>query len=309
RAFREHFEALDAAVDGRPDNRVSERDLLHVVANPDMFEPSQVLAAEAILAEPILRHRLDTASANRDIVDSDSFGAVLPGDRVISLSDIDSFVARSSLNDLLAPYRDDLDTAAAGGRPDGWFSERDLESWLVENPNAPEQVRAGVEQMLEAGLVDRSWLEVNREALAMGAAVVAGGVVVVATGGTAAPGYVVLGSGFVAGGAAAGATTVAVNHRTGNDLRDGALSNSLNGAMIGLSVAGLPGAWTNVVANGTTISVRSVAAASALTAEVSGVVASGGVDLLLPEPWESPVRRGASATEKVSGLVAVGGKN
>ena len=127
------------------------------------------------------------------------FGRRDPADHLISVADLDAFLIRAQLNHLLADHRLDIDTAAQGGSADGFVSARDLEAWLRDNSAAPVDVRDAVGFMLDAGLYDQSWLERNREALAMGAAVVAGGVVIVMTAGTATPLVVVMGAGFAAG--------------------------------------------------------------------------------------------------------------
>lgn len=304
-AFRSHFDAFDAARRGSTDGRVSVADLEHVVAHPADFLPGQVLAARAILAEPRLRNRLDTAAANGDILDGEVFGASDPGDGVISRDDIDAFLLKTSLAHTLAEVRLDLDTAARGGSPDGFFSDDDLTAWLDANPGAAVEVRNAVQSMLDAGLVDHAWLEANREALAMGAAVVAGGVVIVVSGGTGTPLAV---AGFAAGAGAAGATTIAVNHLTGEALFDDTFANALEGGMIAMSVAGLPAVWSGVrsAAAAGSITIEGVGATATFAAETSGIVGSGGVDLLLPDHWEDEVHDVASRIESSAGMVAEG---
>ena len=260
---------------------------------------SQVVAAQAILDEPVLRNRLDSASENIDILDHDAFGNTQPADHLISVADIDAFLVRTQLNTVLAHHRLEIDTAAHGGSPDGFVSEGDLEAWLEANPAAPVEVRDAVGFMLDAQLYDRTWLERNREALAMGAAVVAGGVVIVMTAGTATPLVVVMGAGFAAGAAAAGLTTVGVNHLSGDALTDGLLENALAGGAIGMTVAGLPASWSSASAITQGLTVRSGLAAASFTGEVAGVVSGGGIDLLLPDDWEDEIHTAATGIEIV----------
>lgn len=295
----DHFPGFDNAQGGRADDAVSVDDLLFVVANPHRFSQAQVMAAMAILDEPVLRNRLDSASENLDIVDEDVFGRTSPDDHLISVADLEAFLVRAQLNDLLTEHRMDIDTAAHGGAADGFVSERDLRAWLAANPSAPVEVREAVTFMLDTGLHDRSWLDRNREALAMGAAVVAGGVVIVMTAGTATPLVVVMGAGFAAGASAAGLTTLGVNHLTGEALTDGLLENSLAGGGIGMSVAGLPASWSSASAITQGLTVRSGLAAAGFSGEVAGVVSGGGVDLLLPDDWEDEIHRFATGVEIV----------
>ncbi|MEM7284775.1 MAG: hypothetical protein AAF480_00350 [Actinomycetota bacterium] len=297
--FRSHFAGFDNAQGGRPDDAVSIDDLRFVVANPHRFTLAQVTAAQAILDEPVLRNRLDSAAGNTDVLDSDVFGDTRPADHLISVADIDAFLIGAQLNHVLADHRIDIDTAAEGGPADGFVSERDLEAWLDANPDAPVGVREAVAHMLEAQLYDRTWLERNREALAMGAAVIAGGVVIVMTAGTATPLIVVMGAGFAAGAGAAGVTTLGVNHLTGEALTDGLLENSLSGGAIGMSVAGLPASWTSASAITQGLTVRSGLAAASFSGEVAGVVSGGGIDLVLPDDWEDEIHTLATGVEIV----------
>ena len=294
-----HFPGFDNARGGRADDAVSVDDLRFVVANPHRFSQAQVAAAMAILDEPVLRNRLDSASENRDVLDDDMFGRTSADDHLISVDDLEAFLVRAQLNDVLTEHRIDIDTAAQGGQADGFVSERDLEAWLSANPAAPVEVRDAVSFMLDTGLHDRTWLERNREALAMGAAVVAGGVVIVMTAGTATPLIVVMGAGFAAGASAAGLTTVGVNHLTGEALTDGLLENSLAGGGIGMSVAGLPASWSSASAITQGLTVRSGLAAAGFSGEVAGIVSGGGVDLVLPDDWEDEVHLVATGVEIV----------
>ncbi len=281
-AFDRNFEALDAARQGRTDGRVSLDDLEHVVARADEFGPAQVLAAAAMLAQPLLRNRLDTADANLDIVAGDMFGSLEPGDGLISRADMDAFIDRSQLNHVLADDAVAIDTAARGGVADGTVSRRDLRTWLDDPANAgrPPEVRRAVQHMVDDQLFDRSWWDRNRDELALGSAVVAGGLVIAATAGTATP-LVTMGAGFAAGATAATGTTIVVNNSSANDLGDGAFDNGLAGGFVGMSAAGVPAA---PLVNGT------------------AVVGGGGVDILVPDDWEDEIHDAANVSSLVAGL-------
>mgnify|MGYP001587146908 CR=1 FL=1 len=285
-ALDRNFEALDAARQGRTDGRVSVDDLEHVVARTHQFTHAQVLAAAAVLGQPTLRNRLDTADANLDILDSDVFGSREPGDGVISRSDLAAFVARSRLNHVLADDAAAIDTAAHGGVADGTVSRRALRAWLDVPANAgrPPDVRRAAQHMLDHQLFDRTWWDRNRDELALGSAVVAGGVVIAVTAGAATP-LVTMGAGFAAGATAATGTTVAVNHSSANDLGDGAFDNGLAGGFVGMSAAGVPAA---PLVNGT------------------AVVGGGGVDILVPDDWEDEIHDAANVSSLVAGLPGLG---
>ncbi len=286
--FRENFSVFDNATGGDTDDRVSSRDLLYVVGNPGEFTAAQVLAAQAILESPFLRNRLDTAADNGDVLDGDTFGSTEPGDGLIGLRDIDAFLLRTQLNNLVGDYADEIDVAARGGDPDDNFSRRDLQAWLEDPTNAdvPIAVREGVQLMLDTNMFDQTWLETHRDDLALGAALLAGGVVIVLSAGTATPLIITLGTGVVAGAGTAGVTTMILNGVSGADLGDGVLGNSIAGGMIGMSVAGLPSA---IGAGTTELTVASAMGISGATADVFGIVSLGGTDLLIPEDWEDPV--------------------
>lgn len=285
-ALEHNFDALDAARQGHPDGRVSVDDLEHVMARADEFSLAQVLAASALLGQPTLRNRLDTADANLDIIDGDMFGSRDPGDGVISRSDLAAFVARSQLNHVLADDAVAIDTAAHGGAADGTVSRRDLRTWLDDPANAgrPPEVRRAVRHMLDDQLFDRSWWDRNRDEVALGSAVVAGGLVIAVTAGAATP-LVTMGAGFAAGATAATGTTVAVNHSSANDLGDGAFDNGLAGGFVGMSAAGVP---------------------AAPLVNATAVVGGGGVDILVPDDWEDEVHDVANVSSLVAGLPGLG---
>jgi hypothetical protein len=212
----------------------------------------------------------------------------------------------TALNRLLAAHRRALDTAADGGDPDGTFSRRDLEAWLEDptNDNVPVEARHAVEAMLDFELYDETMLERHRDDLAMGAALVAGGTVLVFTGG----GAVVV---ILASAAAAGATTMTVNTYNEADLLDGVLANAVDGALVGISLAGLPaaaagatagapaGAPTLLVLGDLAFTAPQVLGTAGVVAETANIVSLGGVDLLLPGQWEDDIH-------DVSGAIAVG---
>lgn len=298
----EYFDVFDNSRGGDRDGRVSTADLVYVVEHPGQFSEAQVVAARAILVEPLLRNRLDDAAANDDILDTDRFGSADPGDGIISRDDLDAFLQRTQLNHILGAYSVDIDTAHRGDEPDGYFSENDLETWLTDNPAAPVEVRNAVQLMLDGGLVDQSWLERNREALAMGAAVVAGGVVIVVSGGSATP--VVLAYGFASGAGAAGLTTIAINELNDESLLDGALQNALTGGFVGLSMAGLPSGWREAMAIRNGFTVGRAGAVAGLAGEVGSIVDNGGIDLVLPDGWEDDVHEIAGLVDDAGGFIA-----
>ncbi len=303
--LQENFDAFDRAL-GPGDGRVSVEDLAFVVANPGRFSAAQVDAAQAVLDAGSLFPRLDTAHGNADILDDDSFGRTELGDGLISTDDLDAFRLATALNRILAAHRRALDTAADGGDPDGTFSRRDLEAWLEDptNDNVPVEARHAVEAMLDFELYDETMLERHRDDLAMGAALVAGGTVLVFTGG----GAVVV---ILASAAAAGATAMTVNAYNEEDLLDGVLANTVDGALVGISLAGLPAAAAGATAAAPTgtptllvlgdlaFTANQVAGTAAVVAETANIVSLGGVDLLLPGQWEDDIH-------DVSGAIAVG---
>ena len=293
--LEEHFAVFDNATGGRTDGRVSAGDLRFVVDHPWRFTSGQVAAAEALLAAPSLRNRLDTADENDEILDATWFGRTEPGDGLIAEADLRAFLLKAQLNHLLGPYADRIDIAAdSSGVVDGYFSQNDFRRFLADNPELPESVVAAAEVMLANGWFDESWWQAHKDELALGAAVLAGGIVVIGTGGAAS---VVLVAG--AGALAAGGTTIAVNLATGDELLDDVLRNGFSGLFVG---AGVHAAVAGAGAYGTasTALARSAALAGA-TAGATDVVALGGVDLLIPEGDEARVHEVAGKVNWVAG--------
>ncbi len=289
------FAAFDNATGGGPDGRVSVADLEYVVANRGRFTSAQVVAAEALLAVPELRNRLDTADENTDILGDGPFGRTEPGDGLIAESDLRAFLLKSQIRSALGPYADAIDIANdPSGLVDGVRSRNDLIRFIADNPDLPESVVAAATTMVERGWFDESWWQEHKDELAMGAALVGSGAVLVATGGTAGPMLVV-----AVGSLAAAGTTVAVNLSTGDDLLDDVVGNAVKGGFVAAGVrTAVVGVDAYAVA--TTALGRSAAAAG-VTGGVADVIAAGGVDLLVPEDRERTVREAANVVGAVTG--------
>lgn len=286
--FFEHFDVLDAAF-GRADRRVSTEELEFVVAEPCFFTEAQVLAAEAMLANPILFSRLDTAHENDDIFGDGpdaadrGFGRIRPGDGVVSADDLTAFMLKSQLHRVLGDHADAIDIGDdPSGIVDGYRSEADYRAFLAD-PDLPEEVRRAAEVMLEAGWFDESWWQEHKDEIALGAALVAGGIVIVATSGTA--------SSFVVGtvsAAAAGTTTIAINARTDDELLEDLFTNSVAGFMVGSGMASVASGVAAQRSGGHALArLHGVAEASA---GATDVVMYGGLDALFPEEWEEAAK-------------------
>ncbi|NIR36200.1 MAG: hypothetical protein GWN79_06525 [Actinobacteria bacterium] len=296
-----HFDTFDSARHphewmGR-DLRVGLRDLGHVVDHPDRYTEGQVRAAGALLAHPELLARLDTAAEVELDIGEPRFGATRRHDGVVSYDDLQSFMVKARVAVALAPYADVIDVAAdPGGVIDGFHSRADLERFLAETPDLPGEVVVAARAVIDHGLFDRTWLESHRDELAMGAAALAGGLVVVVSAGAATPLVVSL-AGAAAGATAAGGTTLLVNASgDADDLDDGLGANLRSGAMVGFSVAGFPAALSGIgAASGPTAGTQQLVAGARATSAASGVVANGGVDLLLPEEFEDELHEFATA--------------
>lgn len=282
--LREHFAALDNATGGRRDERVGRADLEFVVEHPWRFTTGQVDAARALLDEPSLRHRLDTADDNDDILGPATFGRRSAGDGVIAMSDLEAFMYKAQINHVLGDYADRIDVADdPGGRVDGVIARADLERFIADNDDLPPAVVSATEAMIAGGWFDESWWQEHKDELAMGAALVVGGALVVLTGGGA--GLVVVAG---AGALAAGGTTVAINLATGDDPLDDAAGNAVSGLFVAAGVHGLLNG-ASAYAFARTPAARSAAVAGMLAGS-SEVVAYGGIDLLLPEDYEDDAR-------------------
>ena len=292
----DHFAQLDRLPgSGITNDKVTIAELEYIVANECRFADSQVLAATALLANPELVSRLDTARDNNDILGPDRFGDTRPGDGVISLDDLEAFMYKAQLTHILSPFIDEIDIASnPTGVIDGIHSRGDLEAFLADAPAnpTPESVTTALTAALENGWFDQNWFQEHREELAYAAAMVAGGTVVFLSAGLGAPVLVMAG---VAGGTAAGATVIAVNAMTDDDLTNGLVRGVTAGVIIGVSSASMVhSAGTAATATGTHRTAATVKAA----AEATGLVSAGATDILMPEHIEEPVKDIAGIANK-----------
>ena len=304
RGFRENLSELDNPSGGKTDDKVSTGDLRYVVEHPWKFADPTVVAAQALLDNPDLWNRLDTAARNEDLFSGDVFGSRNPGDGVVSLDDLEMFMAKSQIHSVLKEYRNEIDVAAdASAEVDGFYSRADFRRFIEENPHLPDEVLVAADAALEAGWFDRTWFEDHRDELALGAAVLAGGAVIVLSAGTATP--LVLAAGAAAGATAAGGTALTIN-LTGDahDAFDGVIKNIRNGAVVGFTVAGLPTAIQSV---GATSGVARLEAVSVAATDVAAIAACGALDIVVPEEWEDDVHATAGLAVSASTAWSVGG--
>jgi hypothetical protein len=298
--LEDHFAAFDNATGGAPDQRVSTGDLRFVATHPWRFTPSQVFAARALLDQPLLRNRLDTADHNGDLFSGAGFGSIDPGDGLIADVDLRAFLLKAQLHTILGDYADRIDIASdPSGVVDGFRSENDFRAFIADNPDLPEPVLAAAGVALDSGWFDETWWDAHKDEVAMGAALLAAGLVVVATGGTASM-VLVAGAGALAGGTA----TVAINVATGAPVLDDVVTNAFRGGFIG---GGVHGVATGAAAYGAaSTGVARVAAMAGATSAAADVVATGGVDLLVEERYEAPVHETANAIGNVAGAIDLG---
>ena len=304
RGFRENLSELDNPSGGKTDDKVSTGDLRYVVEHPWKFADPTVVAAQALLDNPDLWNRLDTAAGNEDLLAGEVFGSRNPGDGVVSLDDLEMFMAKSQIHSVLKEFRSEIDVAAdASAEVDGFYSRADFRRFIEENPHLPDEVLVAADAVLEAGWFDRTWFEDHRDELALGAAVLAGGAVIVLSAGTATP--LVLAAGAAAGAAAAGGTALTIN-LTGdaNDAFDGVIKNVRNGAVVGFTVAGLPTAIQSI---GATSGAARVEAVSMAATDVAALAACGALDIVVPEEWEDDVHATAGLAVSASTAWSVGG--
>ncbi|MCY3850738.1 MAG: hypothetical protein OXF75_08065 [Acidimicrobiaceae bacterium] len=304
RGFRENLEDLDNPSGGKTDDRVSIGDLRYVVEHPWKFAEPTVIAAQALLDNPGLWNRLDTAARNEDLLEGEVFGSRQPGDGVVSLDDLEMFMVKSQIHSVLKEYRSQIDVAAdASGEIDGFYSRADFRRFIEDNPHLPDGVLVAADAALEAGWFDRTWFEEHRDELALGAAVLAGGAVILLSAGAATP--LVLAAGAAAGATAAGGTALTIN-LTGdaNDAFDGVLKNIRNGAVVGFTVAGLPTAIESV---GAATGVARLEAVSMAATDVAAIAACGALDIVVPEDWEDEVHATAGLAASASTAWSIGG--
>ena len=298
--LEEHFSVFDNATGGSRDDRVSARDLRHVVEHPWDFTPNQVIAAQALLDHPLLGNRLDTANDNRDLFGGEGFGSTEPGDGLIAAVDLEAFLLKAQLHTILAEHADAIDVANdPSGVVDGFRSENDLKAFIADNPDLPEEVLAAAGVALEAGWFDQTWWDEHKDEVAMGAALLGAGLVVVASGGTASM-LLVVGAGAVAG----GGTTMAINLATGAPVLDDVWTNAVKGGFVG---AGVHGVAAGVASHATaSTGVARVAAIAGATSGAADVVAAGGLDLIIEERYEATVHEVAEEISAVTGAVDLG---
>jgi len=297
RGLHTHFEVFDNATGGETDQRVSVGDLDYVVSHPLAFTPAQVVAAKALLAEPLLRNRLDTADSNNELFEGDRFGSTERGDGLIADVDLRAFMLKTQLHQLLGDYADEIDIANdPSGVVDGFRSQNDFREFIAGNPQLPESVLAAAQVALDAGWFDESWWQEHKDELAMGAALLAAGVAVVATGGGASMLLVVGVGAFAAGG-----TTIAVNLATGAPMLDDAFTNAMKGGFIGAGVHGVTAGYAGYATASTGLG--RVAAVAGLTSGAADVVAAGGIDLVLTEEHEERIHETATTISTVTGAV------
>lgn len=304
RGFRENLDDLDNPSGGKTDDKVSIGDLRYVVEHPWKFAGPTVIAAQALLDNPGLWNRLDTAARNEDLFVGEVFGSDDSGDGVVSLDDLEMFMVKSQIHSVLKEYRSQIDIAAdASAEADGFYSRADFQRFIEDNPHLPDEVLVAADAALEAGWFDRTWFEEHRDELALGAAVLAGGAVILLSAGTATP--LVLATGAAAGAAAAGGTALTIN-LTGdaNDAFDGVIRNIRNGAVVGFTVAGLPTAIKSV---GATTGVARLEAVSMAATDVAAIAACGALDIVVPEDWEDEVHATAGLAASASTVWSVGG--
>ncbi len=284
----EHFDEFDTARNGvygrRPisgDDKFSEANLTLIVDNPDRYESEVVAAAAALLAQPALLNRIDSAT-NTDLFEGDAFGSSERGDGVYSRDDLEAFMAKQQVQYLLGDHATAIDTAALGGEADGYRSKNDFEAFLQQHRDSLSDIEIeAVEAVINGALYDQTWWEENKRSIALAAAVVAGATFVIVTGG--------VGSGVsgmlittvaagTAGAATAGAATVGLNAFSDqSDWNEDVGSNAFAGFFAGAGAGGAAQVFVNGV--GTTTLAGKAATALGLTSDVSGLTAMGAFDL------------------------------
>jgi hypothetical protein len=268
----ERLADIDVAHGNGDDDKVSRKDLQWIVDNPDDIDPLLVDLAARLLANKTLFARLDTATDESEFLDGE-FGRLETDDKLISTSDIQSFLLKATLAHQLGPYADEIDTAAKGGRPDGKYSRADFEEFLNNHP----ELEPVVQTVLDQRLYDQSFWEANRDSIAITFAFAAGAIAVVITGG-GATGIVIA---AIAGGVTSAGTTAAINAGTGLDITDGLLANTITGVFAGMS----GGAMTSVL----TSNVGTLTKTVQTIASSSDYISMGGADLIIPANYQATV--------------------
>lgn len=280
--FREHFSVIDNATGGETDDGVSLVDLRYVVEHPSEFDVEVVAAATAFLANPSLRHRIDSALEHSDVVNPDgSFGGTRYDDGFFTLADLDAFETKQTISFLVGDSYDEIDVAHQGGATDGFLSKHDFEDFLETNrADLSEEDIWALETVIAAELYDQGWVERNKHALALAAAIVAGAAFVFVTGGLGTGLSGTLITVVAAGGAgatAAGATTLTINtFSSESDWDDDLLANSFDGFFAGAGSGGAVVGVTGFAAMGT---VGQAATGLGLVSDVTGLAGLGAFDL------------------------------
>ncbi len=325
KGFGEHFDTFDNAQDPNAaagsfgynasymstsdtvgtNGQVNIHNLRYVVDNPNQYSADEVSAAQALLDQPQLLARIDTASHTDLFPNDGGFGSTTADDQNYSIEDLINFENKQFAFAQLDDHRFDIDVAHQGGAVDGHLSKSDYQAFLDDNFDdlTAAEVEA-LEIVIGGDLFDQTWWEENKNSLAMASALVAAGAFTAATGGFG--GVVVAG---LVGGTAAAGTTVAINATSDNlDLTDDLASNSFNGALVGVGTATAPASFTALRA-GATPGAR-ILGATELTAEVTGTIALGTLDPvlrpILGQENLDGVKDGTGAVSAITGIGSVG---
>jgi hypothetical protein len=291
--LEQHLVVFDTARGGRVDHRFELADLAYVLANAPQFTVGQVEAARALYSHPELFNRLDTANENSEILGGEAFGNRKAGDGVIADVDIHAFMLKTQLHAVLGEYADQIDIANdSSGIVDGFRSQADFRAFLADNPELPQNVILAAQAMIERGWFDENFWQRHKDEIAAGAALLAAAGFVVLTAGGAS--IFLVGA---IGAAAAGSTTVVINLANDDELTDELLANTVGGFIIGVGVSGVTAGAMNL--QGATGLAR-VGPIATVVAGGSDVVATGGLDFLLPEDFEDEVHTAATVVGAVA---------
>ncbi len=305
----DHFAVFDAATGGDADGLVSLADLRFVVNNsgPGGFPNEVVIAAAALLKNPQLLNRLDSAAATGGAVSHQGFGRNQPADNKYSATDINVFVLKQQTNMALRNVVDQIDVASQGGGlgwADGNLSEVDFTLVLANADDyglTAAEVSA-IERVLEADWYDKTWIQEHGDSVILATAVVAGGLLFWATGGLGGglSAALISSAAATAGGAAVGAgLTVSENLLTGDPLTQDLTESTVLGATGGLAGAGIVGSIAGVAVS-ESLAVRVITTVG-FEADVLGLAASG-----LFDPALAPVVDEINLTEMKSDFQMTG---